>query len=361
MFVMQKNGRRIGDETKQYVTMRAIALNSMFLLCHILFLAMYYIMDVPFMFGVNIVSIVVYLITYRLCAGKRIKLFPIIVILEIWAHMVFSVICVGWEYGFQNYCFGAVSVIMFADFYTSVKFKIRIRAWIISMLYIVSYIALRIWTYQNEPVYQTKYQALERGFFLGNSLMTLGFIAFFIIFYASTVYQLERELKDIAEHDALTGLLNRRCARNVLNATLEDKVDFTNEICLAIMDIDNFKIINDTYGHQAGDETLVAIANILKEREEKNPNLITARWGGEEFTIIYTSGEDCRKQAVAEMEMIRKLVADKVIKSGENELKVTATIGMAFSQRDTNMDELLKRADDNLYLGKAKGKNRIVY
>ena len=361
MFVMQENERRIGPETEQFVTIRSMVVNTMFLLFHILFLILYYYMDIMFMVGVNMVSIFLYTISFWLCEGKHTKYFAIIVVGEIWAHMLLSVISVGWEYGFQNYCFGAVAVIMFADFYTSKKYRIRIRAMLASVLYIVTYPVLRIWTYFNEPIYQVDYPIMERCFFIGNSTATLLFIAFFVIFYASTVFRLERELKDIAEHDALTGLLNRGYVRNVLEGTLEERKVLKNEICLAIMDIDNFKTINDTYGHQVGDEALVAVAEILKEQEEQDKDLMIARWGGEEFIIIYTGGTGGRMRAVAEIERIRNMIAQKLIVSEGHAIKITVTIGAAFYQRDMSMDELLKTADNNLYSGKANGKNQVVY
>lgn len=162
----------------------------------------------------------------------------------------------------------------------------------------------------------------------------------------------ERTLKDMASKDALTGLLNRRSGEQLLKQYVADKPDARNTLSLIMLDIDNFKKINDTYGHARGDEILKTQSLLLKHKVRSTDSVV--RWGGEEFLILLP---DTQLAAALEFaERIRRSIAD------ENDCeagKVTASLGVAELQVGESSASLLNRADKALYKAKLEGKNRV--
>lgn len=161
-------------------------------------------------------------------------------------------------------------------------------------------------------------------------------------------------LCELIEHDALTGLLNRRSGMELLEKCSSSGESF----CLAMGDIDYFKRINDSYGHGCGDSVLKTVSMIMKEHCDKN-NAAAVRWGGEEFIIIYrnrSSGEAvplCRQLAGS-----INTAAVPVSEGGT--VSITMTFGIAYGTPGCDVDELVNRADKLLYEGKNAGRNRII-
>lgn len=160
-----------------------------------------------------------------------------------------------------------------------------------------------------------------------------------------------------AENDYLTTLLNRRAMNDILDEQLEKlKNKEINSIALAIGDIDNFKHLNDTYGHSFGDLVLKESSKIFK-KEYENKNTFVARWGGEEFLMLFVdfAYEDC----VEYLENTRKSIEKLKIKDNLNETNITISIGMSYSNTITNKDMLITKADAALYNVKDSGKNKV--
>ncbi|SFP94424.1 GGDEF domain-containing protein, partial [Hydrogenimonas thermophila] len=127
-------------------------------------------------------------------------------------------------------------------------------------------------------------------------------------------------------------------------------------LSLVIFDIDFFKKINDKYGHLAGDKVLKAFASLLMHRMRESD--IVVRYGGEEFIAILP--ETDIKRAFVVIESIRKLVEDMKISIENNkEISITISAGIAEYNRKETLDQLIKRADDALYLAKDRGRNRV--
>ena len=128
-----------------------------------------------------------------------------------------------------------------------------------------------------------------------------------------------------------------------------------------MLDIDYFKKVNDTYGHEAGDEVLVTLANILNDKQKENNDFHVCRWGGEEILLLY-EGQDINNDAIIhEFEKLRQLVQNTVVSYKNTEIKITVTIGLAFYNNGITVQQLISTADDNLYAGKKAGRNRVVY
>lgn len=168
--------------------------------------------------------------------------------------------------------------------------------------------------------------------------------------------RLTERLKVQAETDALTGLLNRH-AFDRLGRGDPDFDDLPVETGLILMDIDRFKLINDTYGHIAGDQVLQVVAGLVAEMVRKND--LVMRYGGEEIAIVLPNTSLRTLARIAET--LRAAIAEQAIMPEEStELRVTASFGVAAGRRDgSGWKLLIEAADQALYAAKAAGRNRV--
>lgn len=154
-----------------------------------------------------------------------------------------------------------------------------------------------------------------------------------------------------ASKDPLTGLHNRRCFYDRIGYEMEKMKRTKQPLSLAIIDIDNFKIINDTYGHLEGDRVLVELAGIFKTQVRPGDTVI--RWGGEEFTVILP--ETDKKGALSFAERVRMLV-----ECSNCTIKITVCIGVTTVYQAHNAENLMSIADKALYKAK-ENKNMVVF
>ena len=165
----------------------------------------------------------------------------------------------------------------------------------------------------------------------------------------------ENQMENIAGTDAMTGLANRRELNkqfNLLNYRVER---FREEICLLLIDLDNFKDTNDKFGHLEGDKVLILISNIL--RRSIRPTDVAARWGGDEFIVLIAA-------SVQEAEDIgeRIRIACNELPTDNQEITelISLSIGLAEFEKDDSLDMLIHKADEALYYSKQKGKNCVT-
>jgi diguanylate cyclase (GGDEF)-like protein len=168
-------------------------------------------------------------------------------------------------------------------------------------------------------------------------------------------------LHRIVEHqalvDSLTGLANRRHLEETLRSELARVSRFGGEACLVLADLDDFKAVNDRYGHAAGDEVLKEFAAALRETVRESDT--AGRWGGEEFALVL-SGTDA-EGGVRLAERARAAIAARaVLLPGGAEVAVTASFGVAAYGDRRDADDLLEAADAALYEAKRAGKNRVA-
>lgn len=202
-------------------------------------------------------------------------------------------------------------------------------------------------------------------------LLHIAFITLIIsvfLFYYSTLTQFQisrsqkkarmqaEELEYKANHDQLTGLMNRRKINVFLKQAQAQKEQEHAEYALTIFDIDGFKKINDTYGHDAGDFILrqmsSTVAKLLTEKQ------YFARWGGEEFVILFTEYSDA---IVGHLDEIRRAVEKQVFHWQYTDIHITLTFGLANSKECADLEKMIIEADDRLMYGKQHGKNQVVH
>jgi len=177
--------------------------------------------------------------------------------------------------------------------------------------------------------------------------------------YALKLGETLAQLRQMAQRDELTRLLNRREFNRILTEEWDRSVRFKRPFTLAMVDIDHFKKINDTHGHQVGDEVLRHVASLL-DGQVRNVDRV-ARYGGEEFAIIMV--ETDRKSAVEGMQRLGLLLAETpcVVPVSNQTIEVTLSAGVATSLSDAgSASDLVAAADKALYAAKRGGRNRIV-
>ncbi|MFO8041914.1 MAG: GGDEF domain-containing protein [Alkalispirochaeta sp.] len=168
-----------------------------------------------------------------------------------------------------------------------------------------------------------------------------------------TIEEKNRELEELSVRDRLTGLVNRRKLDSVLEEVHAWSARYGAEYALILVDIDHFKLVNDNRGHHAGDVVLREIAGVLANSVREVDTC--GRWGGEEFLIICPETDLVHAQALAER--LRGIVEAR---SAGDDAPVTASFGVASSQEATDAENLIRIADDRLYLAKERGRNRVV-
>lgn len=168
------------------------------------------------------------------------------------------------------------------------------------------------------------------------------------------LYEAFLKIKKLEEKDVLTGILNRRAFMRVIVKEIKRAKRYKLPLSLAILDIDNFKLINDTYGHEAGDEVLRKICRVVEKNTREHD--IFARFGGEEFVLLFPHTNP--DEAYLASERLR-LKIDK-LKFKRISHCVTVSFGITTLKEEDNLKTFIKRADEALYEAKQSGKNRSV-
>jgi diguanylate cyclase (GGDEF)-like protein len=213
----------------------------------------------------------------------------------------------------------------------------------LTTLAVWGFIPHNIWTFR----------AVDIGMLMDATLLALA------LAYQFRVGQQEKvQAEQLAQLDPLTGINNRRAfydrATPIWNSTLRHG----RNLSVVLLDIDNFKQINDAYGHAHGDEVLIATANALMQSVRQED--VAARWGGEEFILLLP--ETDHEEAVALAERLRVTIAGIRLKHAGGEITFTASFGVA--QRETHqgtLDSLISTADSYLYQSKEMGRNRVSH
>jgi diguanylate cyclase len=175
----------------------------------------------------------------------------------------------------------------------------------------------------------------------------------------SRIQELETKLEQMSElvrEDQLTGSLNRRGLDDVFERELARAERRKSPLCIAMLDLDDFKRLNDTYGHNAGDEALVHLVRVVKDTLRRMD--VIARFGGEEFLIVLP--ETALEDAVQTVTRLQRELTRRIFMHNNERLLMTFSAGVALREPGEEQASLIKRADTALYLAKKAGKNRVV-
>jgi diguanylate cyclase (GGDEF)-like protein len=169
--------------------------------------------------------------------------------------------------------------------------------------------------------------------------------------------RLHRMVERQAMVDSLTGLANRRSLEETLRSELARAARFGDSVCVVLADLDDFKQVNDQYGHAAGDEVLKAFAGALRKTVRESD--VAGRWGGEEFALVLPGTDAAGGARLAERARVA-IESERVKMPNGDHCTVTASFGVASFPESHELGEILAAADSALYAAKGEGKNRVV-
>lgn len=275
---------------------------------------------------------------------------------EIFLHTFIANLLVGYKFGFQLYTISLIPVSFYIAF-TLERFKNRILMPLFyATLSLVVFAGCRVWDLLMGSYYTIHDVQKEIVVYVFNVVVAYGMMIVFSILFLLEIYQFQYKLKQanskleyLAGVDPLTGLLNRR---KFFEQIREKKEDVT---FMLLCDTDDFKAVNDSYGHECGDIVLVEIAKAFTKNFPE-PNMV-CRWGGEEFCVASLGNwEGIQRKA----ELLRKDIEGISILYEGNQISATITIGVAECRGYTDLKEAISEADSKMYEGKQRGKNCVV-
>ena len=180
-----------------------------------------------------------------------------------------------------------------------------------------------------------------------------------LVFISFSVYLGKKEqlISDLAIRDTLTGIYNLRFIIDRLKVEIANTKRHQTPLSIIYLDLDHFKRVNDKYGHPGGDEVLRQVTSTINGNIR--PEDVFARVGGEEFAILLPRCD--HKNAMGNAERIRKVVEQlKIHVEPHPDFQVTVSLGVATLKENETLNEFYKRADENLYLAKQQGRNRVT-
>lgn len=306
----------------------------------------------------NILSVIVYIFCVLLCSYGIIMPVYISIFMEVSLYAATSVYFIGWECGSPYFIFSIIPILIY---FGSFLFK-GSKRWIPVILLAIS-LSLFVFLYLRRghmvPVFLVSTNVKAFLMLFTTFSMAISIIFYNVIFIYSSEHELNRleeendQLSADAKEDTLTHLLNRRGFMPIIKEVINNG---NEPFCVAFCDIDNFKRINDSYGHDCGDEVLIHITKIIVSLMQ---GCEVCRWGGEEI-IILMRGYDLTS-AKNKLEDIRNTIENSPTTFYNKRVSATLTIGVEeYSKSYKDVEDLIKVADERMYYGKQHGKNIVI-
>ncbi len=221
------------------------------------------------------------------------------------------------------------------------------------MRQLAAYQSLPIVYLSSETNLEMQIDALRLG---GDQFLSKPFNPLLLAAVVRTKIERYREMQHASLHDSLTGLINHTAAKIKLAQLVNATETIKGRLCVAMLDIDHFKRINDTFGHPVGDQVIRGLAWLLKGRLRATD--IVCRYGGEEFLVVLQNAD--AKDGVAILDRIRVDFASMLHDPAGSTIRATFSGGVAVFHGGETVAELTKAADDALLSAKRTGRNRIL-
>lgn len=301
----------------------------------------------PILAWVNVISVALYAGAYYALKFRRNRLAVGLIWAEVLGHAALGVIMIGWASGFHYYLLMFIPAICVS----------ASRLWAVIALSVLwaYYVLLSVFTWYIEPIQPIPSGALELVH-LFNLTVVFAMFSYLARFYLNTVVRAQRKLREMATTDSLTGLLNRRHMKHLAEHELARFERSARPSSFLLLDADHFKTINDTHGHEVGDQVLIGLAQVIGN-ELRSQDLL-ARWGGEEFLILLPETDAESARVIAER--IRVSLASFPWSDMVNvPLNVTLSAGVSELRPGDDLNTVISRADTALYRGKEGGRDRV--
>lgn len=360
---MKANKRIDPSRYRSYPLQRLTSLTALcLLLIHAFFMVNFFLNDVKEMAVFNVFSVVLYLYL-TVCSKKypnRLTTFATIATLEIVLHASLATLFVGWDTGFMMF------VVCVTPFPFFLPYKNDTSAFYLGILCPIAFIALKIYLLSGSDrvIYDDQISAAgTKAMYMFNSILS-----FIMIITFSTVYKIKKRIDEVdlinkneslsmlAKIDPLSQLFNRRAMIDFLKTIEKNSIAKKETYVIAMGDLDDFKHINDTYGHSYGDQAIVAVSKIMTQSVPTEGYV--CRWGGEELLFVIPDSNE--EDGVRVAESIRAQLAAYKFSADGQPFHVTITFGVCECDGSLPYERALTIADQNLYSGKKDGKDRVV-
>lgn len=328
------------------------------LFIHIIYVAIFVFEKVNILGVSNIFSILLYAVLINIEKRKGLsRIVSALCLLEVMYNVILGTICLGWGAGFQIQLICAAPIVFFR-----LMKKVKISC-VLTFILAAIYIFLKINCSVNDPVYN-----LSEYFLLGVYIFNIG-ISFAIVMFFPFIYCsnyensqknliiMNKKLDKLAKYDPLTNLLNRRSMKIEINKAYNSYYKSQKNFAFLLCDIDDFKRVNDSYGHDCGDYVLREISKIISDSVSDGDYV--CRWGGEEILVLLNDIKDDTISNIASR--INSNLRKNILMYANVVISITLTIGISSSIKEENINNMIKKADENLYKGKNNGKNCIIY
>ncbi len=322
---------------------------------HFLFIFLFAWLGVPQMAWLNLASCAIFGLSFWVNRRGQPHMAMLLGVFEVAAHAVLAVIFIGWDSGFHYYIVSLTPLIFYSQSWR-LSTKLLLTG-MLSGLYVSMYFHALL-----SPALVICDPAKLRAVGVVNIL------TMFIVFAALAYYyrlaatnaetaltQANLTLKQQAHRDALTQLANRHDLSERIEALVSAYRIRPETFCVILADVDNFKLLNDTYGHKVGDAVLVHAAALLRGCMREND--MVGRWGGEEFLALLPA---TRADGACHLaERMRRQIASAPFPADGRSIVVTMTFGVAEYEREIDAVTCIDRADRAMYDGKIRGKNCV--
>lgn len=318
--------------------------NIAYLILRVFYLVLFLVAQLYIMAWIDAATIVIYALCFLLVKKKKYYLYALICGNEFFAFIIASTLFAGFGAGFHFYLIG-LSVVSFFTAYFSKSNNIKGSVfW--AGLSIIIYLTLYFVSRYNAPYYAIS-EWLNMTLFVTHVIVVFLFVVFYMFVFLSYALSLERRIMNESRTDELTQMNNRYALYDYFGQE-NDKASKA----LALFDVDNFKTVNDVYGHVVGDFVLKRVAEIT---DKVLADCFVCRYGGEEFIIVLE-----KDKAYERLEELRQSIESEPFEYRGQPLHVTITVGFADYVKDTPLEKWVALADEKMYSGKNTGKNKVV-
>lgn len=334
-------------DTAFWVVLRQVALHSGS--AHMALVGLFALMGVFSMAWINIGSVALFAASWHCLRTRQYYLGVVLILLEVIAHAVLSVLAIGWDSGFHYYLLLIVPVVVIGQV-TNLAQKLRIIGGLC-----VAYALLDVASHHTAP-WEVLSETTLTTLRLFNTLMFFGVLTYLCHIYMRAITQAEKKLRALATTDPLTHLLNRRSLLEVAEREMDAARSAGDGVAFVMADIDHFKAINDLHGHALGDLVLSRVGDML-QRAVRGIDTVS-RWGGEEFLIFMPQAS--METALGVAERLREQVCGLEIPEAPRPLRISMTFGVSSLRPGETLDAAVARADTAMYDGKVRGRNRVI-
>lgn len=321
------------------------------ILLHVVYAVMFFFFQDHVGFLYNIGSVVFYsLMLYMAIYKKNYALVVSMIHVESSVFVAYHTLLYGWEGSFYMLLVAMASLVYFCPY------RRTYIPYLISLGHFLLFFVLRIYTHNFFPVFSVDQLFIQLFFFCNclGSFVVILYVAFVSKVSAAVskkeLLKKNDTLLQAANYDQLTGLFSRHLLKERYQQCIDDTM------ALAIGDIDDFKAVNDAYGHICGDVVLKELSELM--RQYLDPNVFLCRWGGEEFVLVFPTGE----LVEVKQEMIKfcKIVENHTFQYQHIKFHITMTFGLSVGNEGITLNQWIEQADQLLYEGKHCGKNTVL-